>query len=442
MPHLPCRTIALVIALAFIAACAPQDNAPPASTIAAERAAAEAATERVERQSPQTIDEGPAAAESSNTLAMHLYGTLGELREGNVFFSPLSIGSALAMTWEGARGETAEQMRRVLAVPVDAAGMPWPRVRYHVAMGRLTERFNRADQPFELTVANALWAERTTPFRDAFLTTVQPHYQAGFEQVDFRNAPDQARRRINTWVEQQTSDRIADLLPAGSIHGDTRLVLTNAIYFKAEWAMPFDEHRTQDRDFHLADGQTVQTPTMHHDNLPVAHMTADGVQAIELPYRGGDMAMVILLPDEPAGLPALDAQLDADALQQWLGELERKRATLYLPRFGVETEYNLNDALAELGMPLAFARGRADFTGLSDAPRSNELHITNVVHKAFVDVDEQGTEAAAATGVVAGVLSMPAEPALTVRVDRPFIFMIRDRETGTILFLGRVVDPR
>ncbi|MEX0654596.1 MAG: serpin family protein [Phycisphaeraceae bacterium] len=395
-----------------------------------------------DRGPDEAVREQLAAAHAVNDFGVRLYHELAKADDaGNLFFSPFSISSALAMTWEGARGETAAQMANVLALPGEGE-QRWGNARFHAAMGSLTQRYNRDDLPYELRVANALWGERTMPFRDAYLDAVRPHYDAGFEAVNFREQPGDARERINDWVEQQTQDRIQDLMPAESITPDTRLVLTNAIYFLGAWHSPFHEANTKDRGFHDHGGDgRVPVPTMFQSRLDTRHMAsdADSFEAVELAYEGGDLSMVILLPDEAAGLADLEARLTADALADWLGQLDRRQVNLYLPKFHVETEYTLNDTLAAMGMPLAFDERRADFTGLTDSAEGDALSIQHVVHKAFVNVDEEGTEAAAATGFAAGELSMPADPPVEVRVDRPFVYVIQDRATGAVLFMGRVV---
>jgi serpin B len=379
------------------------------------------------------------AALANSAFAGDLYQNLAAGSAGkNLFFSPFSISSALAMTWEGARGATADEMRKVLHVPV-AEGKPWDNARMHAAVGALGKKFNQPDQGFSLVVANALWAEKSMPLRPEFLASIQPNYDAKLASMDFIAAPDAARKQINTWVEEKTKDRIKDLLPDGSIDPDTRLVLTNAIYFKAAWPTEFQQDLTKERDFQLADGTKVKVPTMHNPSVNLARHKGDGFEVVELNYEGNSVVMTIVLPDAADGLPAIENALTAESWNAWANALKPTLTDLYLPKFKLETGYPLKESLKKLGMPLAF--GNADFSGITG---SDSLVISAVIHKAFVEVDEKGTEAAAATAVTisrASAMIETEEPKL-LRIERPFLFAIRERESGTLLFLGRVIEPR
>ncbi len=385
-----------------------------------------------------------AAALANNAFAGDLYQDLAVRNPAkNLFFSPFSISSALGMTWEGAKGATAEEMRNVLHVPV-AGGKPWANARMHAALGALGKKFNQPDQPFSLTVANALWVDRSMPLRKEFLASIQPHYDAKLAPMDFIAAPDAARKQINSWVEEKTKDRIKDLLASGSVDANTRLVLTNAIYFKAAWPAAFEQDLTKEQDFQLADGTKVKVPTMHDPFVHVGRQKGSGFEVVELNYEGASVVMTLVLPDTAAGLPAIEKSLTADCWKTWTAALKSTPTDLYLPKFKMETDYLLKEALEKLGMPMAFTRGQADFTALTDSPQAKELFLSAVIHKAFIDVNEKGTEAAAATAVTIqtlGAMVAPEEPKL-LRIDRPFLFAIRDRESGTVLFMGRVMDPR
>jgi serpin B len=380
------------------------------------------------------------AALANNAFAGDLYQDLAARNEGkNLFFSPFSISSALGMTWEGARGATAAEMATVLHVPA-ADGKPWANARVHAAAGALSKKFNQPDQGFELVVANALWAEKSMPLRQEFLANIQPNYDAKLATLDFITAPEAARKQINTWVEEKTKERIKDLLPDGSIDSDTRLVLTNAIYFKASWPKEFNQALTAEQPFQLAAGRAVKVPTMHDPAVHVGRHKADGFEVVELNYQGAAVVMTIVLPDAADGLPVIEKALTPGSWKTWAEALKPTLTDLYLPKFKLETDYSLNEPLKQLGMPLAFG-GKADFSGITE---SGSLAISEVIHKAFVEVDEKGTEAAAATAVVisrASAMIEPEEPKL-LRIDRPFLFALRDRDSGTVLFLGRVTDPR
>ncbi len=368
-------------------------------------------------------------------FALDLYGQL-RAKEGNLFYSPYSISLALAMTYAGARGETERQMAQALSFSL-------PQARLHPAFNALSASLEKPheqsakeeDGELTLNIANSLWGQEGFPFQAEFLDTLAQNYGAGMRAVDY-GQPEQARELINDWVAEETREKIQDLIPAGVLTPLTRLVLANAIYFKAAWQVPFEERLTAMEDFTLLDGETVQVETMRQAEM-LAYASGDGYQAVELPYAGGSAVMVVLLPDAGRFTEFEDA-LDAERVGAVLTDLEPRQVELSLPKFKIESSFSLKDALSALGMPDAFDRDKADFSGMTGRA---DLYISEAVHKAFVDVNEAGTEAAAATAVIMTLKSMPLEP-VVVRVDRPFIFFILDQESGTILFLGRVLDPR
>jgi serpin B len=368
-------------------------------------------------------------ADGCNRFAFDLYARL-KGAEGNLFLSPYSISTALAMTSAGARGETADQMAKVLCLPESGDEV-------HAAYGALQGDLNAAGEKgtFELAVANRLWGQKGYGFLPDYLALVEKKYGAGLEQVDFAGATEAARQTINAWVEKQTRDKIKDLLKPGVLDAMTRLVLTNAIYFKGKWAEEFDKKATQEEDFFLTPEKKVAAPLMHQ-KAKFGYFEGDGLQALELPYQGGRLAMVVLLPKAKDGLAALEASLSADKVAGWLGQLRRREVQVTLPRFKTTAEFSLKDMLVAMGMADAFG-GKADFSGMNG---KKDLFISAVVHKAFVDVNEEGTEAAAATGVAVAAKSKPAPPPV-FRADHPFLFLIRDQKTGAILFLGRILDP-
>lgn len=411
------------------------------------------------------------AIEANSQFAFDMYHALAKDKKNagkNMFFSPYSMSSALAMTAEGARGKTADQMGRVLGFPkqirrvgADAQSIPWMTAKIHTGMGALNKQFNREGKAYQLAVANALWGEQTYPFRQQFLDALNKPYGAAMNPADFARNPDGERRRINEWVEQKTNNRIKELLPPGILDSLTRLVLTNAIYFKGDWAVQFKEKVTRDMPFTLADGSKQKVKMMTHPATAqregakrgeapfrYAAFNAKGApvkgfrdktsfQLLELPYKGDELSMVVMLP-QPNGLAKLEKQLSAERLNQWIGKLKKQKVIVSLPRFRMETEYALKPTLKAMGMPAAFQPG--GFTGLSDAPSARELYISAVLHKAFVEVNEEGTEAAAATAVVIRRKSKgPSYPYFNA--NRPFIFMIRDNATGSVLFLGRMMNP-
>ena len=378
----------------------------------------------------------------NNAFAFDLYRALSD-GEGNLFYSPFSISQALAMTSAGARGETERQM-------ADTLHHRLPQSSLHPAFNVLDRTLasrgkgppgtpnseGEAGQYFRLNIANAIWGQDGYQFLPDFLDVLSENYGAGMMVSDFAGAPDESRIRINDWVAEETADKVTDLLPPGSLDGTTRLVLTNAIYFNASWLWPFSPRDTEVRPFHLAGGGTVGVPMMTETSKDFyGYARGDGYQAVDVPYFWGEMSMTILLPDEGT-LGAFEDSLDSELFDQIMDGIETDYVTLTMPLFKFESEFSLAKTLAGMGMPDAFGDG-ADFSGMTG---SKDLWISRVVHKAFVSVDEEGTEAAAATGVVMAT-SGPSKEPIVVTVNRPFIFLIQDTGTGTVLFLGRVSNP-
>ena len=371
----------------------------------------------------------PEVVDSMNRFALDLYSRLAGQSQENLFLSPASISTALAMTYAGAREDTATQMAEVLHLPES---------NVHEGFGAMVRYLNQwGDQEdLELSMANALWAQQDYQFLPEFTGLLDTHYGAGLRQVDFARDTEAARRTINGWVEEQTKEKIQDLIPHGVLAGNTRLVLTNAIYFFGNWQQPFDAGKTVPLPFTTAAGRQVKTPTMHQETrfLYAEDATA---QCLEMAYEGGDMAMTILLPRQTDGWAELEGRLDASALQQWTDRLRPQRVRVFLPKFSTTAQFQLKSVLSAMGMTAAFTVPPADFSGMDG---TLELFVQEVVHKAFVDVSEEGTEAAAATGVVVGVRSA-ARPTPEFRADRPFLFLIRDTRSGAILFIGRLAEP-
>lgn len=388
------------------------------------------------------------AVSANNDFAIDLYKQLATEKQGeNLFFSPYSISNALAMTAEGARGETAAQMGKALCFPTaarrigsDAQLIPWNVALIHTGYAELNQRFNASKRSYELRVANALWGEMTHPFLQAYVDTIHEYYKTGgLFTVDFRGDPEAVRLRINEWVEQQTANKIKDLIAEGQIDSSTRLVLTNAIYFKGKWQNVFMKSNTRQRDFSVSATKKIKTPQMfQEDNLRYSEYAS--LKVLELPYKGRDLSMLILLPSGIDGLPALEKSLSAERIGKLRSKLRPRRVEVYLPKFRLEMAFELKPALEALGMKQAFT-GAADFSGIDG---EHYLSISAVIHKTFVDVNEVGTEAAAATAVILGrgTGMPPRVPPAVFRADHPFLFMICDRWSGSILFLGRVINPR
>ncbi len=372
-----------------------------------------------------------AVVEGDNAFAVQLYGQLRQ-QSGNLFFSPESISTALAMAYAGARGDTAAAMAKTLHFTL-------PPAKLHPAIGSLLSDLNASHDGYQLSVANALWAQRGYTFLDDFLNLLKNDYGAGLNQVDFKGAAEAARLTINRWVEQKTANKIKDLLPSGSLKPSNRLVLTNAIYFKGDWQTQFDKTETKDEVFHLSPSQTKKVPLMHRAGS-FNYFDGGTFQVLEIPYKSDELSMVIFLPKDPGGLPALEQSLTSTNLQQWLGQLSSvPKVIVTMPKFKTTRQFELGDTLAAMGMSQAFD-GSADFSGMTG---KKDLVISAVIHKAYIDVNEEGTEAAAATGVTMRTMAVRAlnPPTPVFRADHPFVFLIREHRSNSILFMGRTADP-
>jgi len=368
-------------------------------------------------------------------FAFNLYQALMK-QDGNIFFSPYSISLALAMTYAGARGETAKQMADTLHYQLDQSALHAALNSLDMALAKRGEGAKGKDEKgFRLNVVNAIWGQKDYKFFSNYLDLLAENYGAGLRVLNFIKDPNQSREVINQWVSDQTEGRIKDLIPEGSITPLTRLVLTNAIFFNAAWALPFRPEATANGPFHLISGTDV-TAAMMKQTGSFKYSEGDNYQVIELPYDGQELSMVIFLPAEgefQAFEEAMNYQMISNILAQKNGN---QYVALTMPKFEFESEFGLKETLMAMGMVEPF-QDSADFSGMSS---QSDLHIDDVVHKTFVSVDEAGTEAAAASAVIVGTTSMPPEP-VAVTLDRPFVFLIRDIQTGTILFIGRVMNP-
>ena len=385
--------------------------------------------------SPVATQAGLATLVDGNSaFAFNLYQALRET-DDNLFYSPYSISLALAMTYAGARGETEEQMANTLHFTLEDN-------RLHPAFNwldiELASRGKGAkgkdDEGFRLHIVNAIWGQKDYEFLSEFLDLLAENYGAGLRILDFMKAPEQSRITINKWVSDQTEERIKDLIPKGAIDELTRLVLTNAIYFNAAWQYPFEEDATFNGAFHLLNGDKITVPMMRQTES-FGYAEGDGYQVVELPYDGRELSMLVLLP-QTGQFELFEESLNAQRVDDIVKDLNTREVVLTMPKFEFESSFSLKKTLTAMGMPVAFSAS-ADFSGMTGNP---DLFIGEVLHKAFVSVDEAGTEAAAATAVIMELTAIPGEP-VEVTIDRPFIFLIRDIESGTILFIGRVVNP-
>jgi len=404
---------------------------------AADCRAGDKATER-EKTDKQIVVTG------NNQFALELYAKLRG-KEGNLFFSPYSVSTALALTYAGARGQTEAQMTNVLHFPVitkpgtELSSTLIPdRQKFASVFAKIIKDLNDKGKKggYELRIANALWGQKDYGFLEEFLELIKTNYDGQLNEVDFIRATETARKTINTWVEKKTNDKIKNLIQKGVLDSMTRLVLTNAIYFKGSWARQFKEDRTKEAPFTLADGRKVDVEMMNQTGQ-FSYMETEDFQALELPYVDDELSMIILLPKEFDGLEEFEKTLTVENLSKWLGVLRKLEVIVSVPRFRMTGQFGLASVLESMGMIDAFSPD-ADFSGMNG---KKDLFISAVIHKAYVDVNEEGTEAAAATAVTMKLTSVGPARIPVFRADHPFLFLIQEKQAGGILFIGRVTDP-
>ncbi|MGK7888855.1 MAG: serpin family protein [Leptolyngbyaceae cyanobacterium] len=393
----------------------------------------------IAEQTGESFSETTQSLVNSNiAFALDVYQCLAQESE-NLFFSPYSISAALAMTFAGARGITETEMAEVLHFSLEQDQL-------HPTFAELRSRLEiPATDDYQLLIANKLWGQVDFPFSQIFLDLLQTHYGADLEAVEFSTNPEAAREAINTWVAQQTNEKIQDLLPTGIVDSTTLLVLVNAIYFLAKWSTPFNPAKTTEEPFFTAPDETVMVPMMKQaENFYLGHVQLEEVELLELPYGQSDhhpqQSMIIILPQQIEDLAKIEQQLTPSLLAEWLTALDyslgQDCASVWLPKFSIESDFNLKHTLVDLGMNSAFSEQSADFAGMDNGRRL--LSLQETIHKAVLNVNESGTEAAAATAVVGGTRGGGFLP---IVVDRPFLLLIYDRPSDTILFMGRVVNP-
>jgi serpin B len=367
----------------------------------------------------------------NSEFALDIYHKI-RCNDGNIFFSPYSISTAFAMTYSGARCETQKQMAVVLHFSLDACQL-------HPSFSELQAHFQKLQEnsPFRLNIANALWVQKGYELLQDFLELNQKYYQANLLSLNFYDDPEGSRIKINGWVEDKTEGKIQDLLPAGTVKTITRLVLTNTIYFKAEWQHTFSPHKTKEQDFWITPEEKTKVQMMSQKER-FGYFENETFQILEMPYIRQDLSMVVFLPKKKDGLPELESKLNTENIAKWSSSLTRQQVNVHFPKFTTSQNIDLKRNLKALGMVDAFTHN-ADFSGIEP---KKELYITDALHKAFIDVDELGTEAAAATAVSVGVTSMPPPKVVPkFRADHPFFYLIRDNKTSSILFMGRLTQP-
>ena len=375
-------------------------------------------------------DEVVRTVNDNTQFALDVYTKLAQENEGNVFLSPWSISSALAMTAEGAKGDTLTEMRNVLHLADDDT------VR-RSSFAAIYNQINKKDKEYKLHTANALWAQQDYEFLQEYFDTVEDYYGGKVTNVDFVTETERARIMINDWVAEKTNDKIKDIIPPGVLDSTTRLVLSNAIYFKGTWVKEFTKKDTHDAPFRMSPDKTITVDMMVRDDKDAKfnYYENEDLQVLEMLYKGEELSMLVLLPKDE-DMAKLEQSLTAENLAEWREGLFERTIDVYMPKFKFETKYFMVETLSEMGMPTAFNPTVADFSGMTGG---RDLFISQVIHQAFVDVNEEGTEAAAATVIVMELTT--AGPMNNFRADHPFIFIIQERETGNILFMGRVVDP-
>ncbi len=370
-----------------------------------------------------------AVVNGNNEFAFDVYSKFKDQGE-NLFFSPWSISSALAMTYEGARGTTADEMKKVLHFSDSSLMRP--------GFAKIQNQINAEEKSYLLSTANALWAQKNYSFLSEYFGLIDSYYGGKVTNLDFAGETEKSRVTINSWVEEKTNNKIKDLIPQGLITQDTALVLTNAIYFKGNWLTQFKKENTREQDFKISEGETISVEMMHAfgEDYEFKYAETEKLQILELPYVDEELSMLVLLPSE-GEMDYLESNLTAQNFGDWKSNLRMQEVNVYLPKFKFETKYFMKDVLKELGMATAFSAG-ADFSGMTG---QRDLFISEVIHQAFVEVNEEGTEAAAATAVIMPITAVEPYQIPEFKANHPFIFVIQENETGSILFIGRVDNP-
>ena len=382
----------------------------------------------------EAAEDSKTLAENNSTFAFDLYGQLKSTK-GNIFFSPYSISTALGMTYGGARGNTEKQMAKTMRFSLGQE-------KTHPAFAQLEAKLNKIQKKgnVKLNVANSLWPQEDHEFLEEYLGLTKKNYGTSITPLDYRADPERARLTINEWVEDRTQNKIKELIKPNVLDPATRLVLANAIYFKGNWANQFDSKKTKKEPFFLSPTKSIEVDMMTHGKGKDFRYTENRMlQILELPYVGNELSMLILLPKKKDGLNELERKLSIRNLTKWTKKMWEREVNVFLPKFKMSCGFGLADTLKAMGMPDAFDPTKADFSGMDG--REHWLYIGAVIHKAFVDVNEEGTEAAAATAVVMELASAMPDPPVEFLADHPFIFLIRENRTGSILFMGRVEDP-
>jgi len=376
-----------------------------------------------------TLEGVGAVVKGNNQFAFDFYAKRNS--DSNFFFSPYSVSGAVSMVYEGAKGDTATQIASVFYLPNIKV--------LETSSAKIYNDINKRNKSYALNTANALWAQKNYIFLSEYFSTVDKYYGGKLTNLDFVDDTENSRLTINKWVEDQTNDKIKDLIPQGAINGFTRLVLTNAIYFKGKWDKQFEKAETKQEDFTVAVGNTIKTDMMRltGEDAKFKYAENDDIQVLNMPYQGNDLSMTLLLPKAGKSMQDAEKYLNAEKFSSLEAGMQESQVNVYIPKFKLETKYFMKDDLFSMGMPIAFS-GSADFSGMTG---KKDLTIDQVIHQAFVEVNEEGTEAAAATAITMKLTAMAPSSIKTFRADHPFIFLIQQNSTGNILFLGRLNNP-
>lgn len=401
--------------------------------------AGEVLAQQIKKETQVGAKKTESVVKANAMFGLGLYGKLAEAEKGNIFFSPASVHIAMSMAYAGARGQTADQMAKVMGLE----GKPdevFPAFRELLKALNNPGKDHAGKPIYQLSMVNRMWGKIGYPFSEDYLKLTRTDFLSDLIGLNFADEPT-ARKTINDWVAEQTKDKIKDLIPQGIINDATRLVLTNAVYFKANWSEKFSKEATKDGDFFTQPEKPV-TARMMHQKENFGYAETDELQALDLPYKNYELSMTILLPKKTDGLAALEKTLTAESVKALMDQIKPAEVDVTMPKFKFSSSFSLKDMLVAMGMTTAFEPTGADFTGIADA-KDGPLYISAVLHKAFVAVDEEGTEAAAATAVMMAAGCAPMEPQKPkiFKADHPFVFLIRHKATGEILFMGRIADP-
>ncbi len=365
----------------------------------------------------------------NNKFSLELYSNISRKEKGNIFFSPFSISSAFAMVYEGASGKTAQEIRSVFHFQ-EPSSKRWKNWEL------ILNEINKKSKTYELFAANALWIQEGFKILPEYKGVIEKYYKGSVSNLDFAGKTESARLEINKWIEERTNKKIKNLFSPGSLNQLTKMVLTNVIYFKGEWLKQFDKDDTRDEDFRVSKEKIVKVPMMRitGQNARFNYAELEKLQIIEMDYKGEELSMIVLLPEKD--IEKLEESLTEENLGKWLKELREERVDVFFPKFKLNKKYILNENLKNMGAPSAFTPGEADFSKIDG---TRKLFIQIAAHKAFVEVNEEGTTAGGATGIGIGVTAVPVKKVF--RADHPFIFLIREKGSGNILFIGKVYDP-